>query len=128
LERRKALACKLRPALTPRLQLILIRLQKLAVKEYNKMTGRNDDAGDPDHEGEEHHAGGSDDEKKKKGTSLNRLLKTRLQKLVEKTDDECVFRLLPPKSLETDYMLAVVYCLTNSWISRVVNNGLSTTS
>ncbi|OCH86654.1 Bromodomain-containing protein [Obba rivulosa] len=64
-------------------------LHKLAIKEYNKMTGRNEDAGDPDHEGEGDHAGGSDDEpKKKKGTSMNRLLKTRLQKLVEKTDDE----------------------------------------
>lgn len=55
------------------------------------MTGQNEDVGDPDHDGDGDHAGGSDDEaKKKKGPSMNRLLKTRLQKLVEKTADECV--------------------------------------
>lgn len=47
-------------------------------------------------EGDEDAEAGSDadvdDGKKKKGPNLGRLLKTRLQKLVAKSDDEYVFR------------------------------------
>ncbi|PIL31354.1 hypothetical protein GSI_06052 [Ganoderma sinense ZZ0214-1] len=57
-------------------------LHKLSIKEYNRLTGKD----------EEHHDGeGSDDEngeKKKKAPNLSRLLKTRLQKLVDRTDDQ----------------------------------------
>ena len=60
------------------------------------MTGTKEEAAED--EGDDHlqdgivHEGGSDDEgiKKKKPPNMNRLLKTRLQKLVEKTDDACV--------------------------------------
>lgn len=56
------------------------------------MTGTTEEAAEDD--GEDHppdsavHEGGSDDEgsKKKKPPNMNRLLKTRLQKLVEKAD------------------------------------------
>ncbi|KAH9829449.1 Bromodomain-containing protein [Rhodofomes roseus] len=68
-------------------------LHKLVKKEYAKMTGTAEEAAED--EGDERtgdgaaHEGGSDDEgaKKKKPPNMNRLLKTRLQKLVEKTDD-----------------------------------------
>ncbi|KAH9923634.1 Bromodomain-containing protein [Fomitopsis serialis] len=68
-------------------------LHKLVKKEYAKMTGTTEEAAED--EGDEHagdgvaHEGGSEEEggKKKKPPNMNRLLKTRLQKLVEKTDD-----------------------------------------
>lgn len=70
--------------------------QKLVKKEYAKMTGTKEEAAED--EGDDHqpdgliHEGGSDDEgvKKKKPPNLTRLLKTRLQKLVEKRNDACV--------------------------------------
>ncbi|KAI0936955.1 hypothetical protein AcV5_004968 [Taiwanofungus camphoratus] len=72
-------------------------LHKLVVKEYNKMTGANDDVtGEVAEEGEDINgpaaagpSGLSEDEggKKKKTPNMTRLLKSRLQKLVEKTDD-----------------------------------------
>ncbi len=58
--------------------------QKLSTKEYNRLAGKD----------EEHNGEGSDDEngeKKKKAPNLSRLLKTRLQKLVDRTDDKSVF-------------------------------------
>lgn len=66
------------------------------LKEYSKMTG-TDETGDHG-EGDENSGvgadgvGGSDDEggKKKKAPNMNRLLKARLQKLVEKTDESYV--------------------------------------
>lgn len=63
-------------------------IQKLVTKEYSKMTGTVDEGG----EDADDHAAGSDDEgmKKKKPPNLTRLLKTRLQKVAEKTDEECV--------------------------------------
>ncbi|KZT73328.1 Bromodomain-containing protein [Daedalea quercina L-15889] len=68
-------------------------LHKLVKKEYAKMTGTAEEA--VEDEGDEHavdgvaHEGGSEDEggKKKKPSNMSRLLKTRLQKLAEKTDD-----------------------------------------
>ncbi|KAI1793092.1 Bromodomain-containing protein [Ganoderma leucocontextum] len=57
-------------------------LHKLFIKEYNRLAGKDEDP----HDGE-----GSDDEngeKKKKAPNLSRLLKTRLQKLVDRTDDK----------------------------------------
>ncbi|TFK84405.1 Bromodomain-containing protein [Polyporus arcularius HHB13444] len=51
-------------------------LHKLAAKTYSRITGTKEVDGD-----------GSDDEEKKKKPTLHRLLKTRLQKLVAKTDD-----------------------------------------
>lgn len=71
-------------------------IQKLVKKEYAKMTGTTEEAAED--EGDEHagdgvaHEGGSEEEggKKKKPPNMNRLLKTRLQKLVEKTDDSYV--------------------------------------
>ena len=63
--------------------------QKLVNKESTKLTGIP--AGDDD-DAEANGDGVSDDEdKKKKAPNLNRLLKTRLQKLVDKTDDTYVF-------------------------------------
>lgn len=56
--------------------------QKLATKEYSRMTGMKEEG----HEDGD----GSDDEERKKKPTLYRLLKTRLQKLVAKTDDGCV--------------------------------------
>ncbi|CCL98132.1 uncharacterized protein FIBRA_00126 [Fibroporia radiculosa] len=68
-------------------------LHKLVLKEYSKITGTPEDAlADAGDDVEEHAgapAGGSDDEggKKKKAPNMIRLLKARLQKLIEKTDD-----------------------------------------
>jgi hypothetical protein len=65
-------------------------LQKLVNKEYARLTGaplEEAKAADPEHDGD----GGSGEEggKKKKTPNLSRMLKSRLQKLVDKTDDEC---------------------------------------
>lgn len=68
----------------------LVYLQKLANKEYTKLTGKKvKKSNDQDENGEEKVEGdGDDDKKKNKPPNMNRLLKTRLQKLVEKTDEE----------------------------------------
>ncbi|KAF7796572.1 hypothetical protein EIP86_007753 [Pleurotus ostreatoroseus] len=81
-------------------------LHKLVLKESNKLTGSNEsvDVGD-DHDG--NGAEGSDAEgegKKKKPPNMTRLLKTRLQKLVDKTDEDgrmlsAEFMELPSKKL-----------------------------
>ncbi|GBE77565.1 Bromodomain-containing protein [Sparassis latifolia] len=67
-------------------------LHKLATKEYAKMTGTTEDAAEDGEDGPGSGGGGGgfEDEggKKKKVPNMNRLLKTRLQKLVEKTDDD----------------------------------------
>ncbi|KAI6136369.1 RSC complex protein [Pisolithus sp. B1] len=65
-------------------------LLKLANKEYSKITGKKvKKNGDSDDNGEEKGEGdGDDDKKKNKPPNMYRLLKARLQKLVEKTDDE----------------------------------------
>ncbi|KAI6163891.1 Bromodomain-containing protein [Pisolithus thermaeus] len=65
-------------------------LLKLANKEYSKITGKKvKKSGDSDDNGEEKGEGdGDDDKKKNKPPNMYRLLKARLQKLVEKTDDE----------------------------------------
>ncbi|KAG6337064.1 hypothetical protein ID866_2017 [Astraeus odoratus] len=65
-------------------------LLKVANKEYTKITGKKVKKGsDPDENGEETaEVEGDDDKKKNKPPNMNRLLKARLQKLVEKTDDE----------------------------------------
>ena len=49
-------------------------------KEYNRITGKE----------EEHQDGEGSDDEKKKAPNLTRLLKTRLQKLVDKTDNTLV--------------------------------------
>jgi len=65
--------------------------QKLANKEYIRLTADppvEAKAGDGKNDGD----AGSGDEggKKKKTPNLSRMLKSRLQKLVDRTDDECV--------------------------------------
>ena len=64
--------------------------QKLANKEYTRLTGKKvKKSSDHDENGEERVEGeGDDDKKKNKPPNMNRLLKSRLQKLVEKTDEE----------------------------------------
>ncbi|KAI0720047.1 Bromodomain-containing protein [Cerioporus squamosus] len=69
-------------------------LHKLAAKEYSRITGTKEDG--------QEDGDGSDDEEKKKKPTLYRLLKTRLQKLVAKTDDggrvlSALFMELPSK-------------------------------
>lgn len=61
--------------------------QKLVIKEVSKLSGKADDGDHEDGDGE-----GSDGEegKKKKGPNMHRLLKTRLQKVVDKADDTYV--------------------------------------
>ncbi|KAF8140554.1 RSC complex protein [Boletus edulis] len=65
-------------------------LLKLANKEYTKLTGKKvKRSSDHDENGEEKpEAEGDDDKKKNRPPNMNRLLKSRLQKLVEKTDEE----------------------------------------
>ncbi|KAI8990698.1 Bromodomain-containing protein [Trametes punicea] len=60
-------------------------LHKLATKEYSRITGVKEDAAADDGDDK----GPSDDEGggKKKGSSMYRILKTRLQKLIDKTND-----------------------------------------
>lgn len=63
--------------------------QKIARKEYAKLTGRSLDDG-VDGDAAENGGGGSDDDGKKKKPSFTRQMKGRLQKLVAKTDDTYV--------------------------------------
>lgn len=64
-----------------------VHLQKFANKEYTRLTGKKvKKSSDHDENGED--GEGDDDKKKNKPPNMNRLLKTRLQKLVEKTDEE----------------------------------------
>lgn len=64
--------------------------QKLVLKESSRLTGVA--VGEEVDDAEGHGEAGSDGEegKKKKAPNMNRLLKTRLQKLVDKTDDSYV--------------------------------------
>lgn len=54
--------------------------QKIVNKAYNKLAPADDDGENVDGEGK----------KKSKAPNLGRLIKSRLQKLVDKTDDSCV--------------------------------------
>ncbi|KAI0673783.1 Bromodomain-containing protein [Trametes maxima] len=60
-------------------------LHKLATKEYSRITGTKEVAPD---DGDEKVGSEDDSSTRKKGTNLHRLLKTRLQKLVDKADDK----------------------------------------
>ncbi|KAH7925172.1 Bromodomain-containing protein [Leucogyrophana mollusca] len=60
-------------------------LLKMVNKEYTKITGKKKGSG-ADENGDE--ADGEDGKKKNKPPNMNRLLKARLQKLVEKTDED----------------------------------------
>ena len=62
--------------------------QKLVHKESSKLTGAP--PGDDDDAEGNGEVGSDNEDKKKKAPNMNRLLKTRLQKLVDKTDDKCV--------------------------------------
>lgn len=64
------------------------------IKESNKLTGTPDEPEGADDADGADMAGSDaegDAEKKKKGPNMNRLLKSRLQKLVTKADDTYVF-------------------------------------
>ncbi|KAI0778968.1 Bromodomain-containing protein [Trametes elegans] len=61
-------------------------LHKLAMKEYSRVTGTKEEA--PGDDGEEKAGSEDDGGAKKKTPNLHRLLKTRLQKLVDKADDK----------------------------------------
>jgi hypothetical protein len=105
-------------------------LQKLVNKEYARLTGaplEEAKAADPEHDGD----GGSGEEggKKKKTPNLSRMLKSRLQKLVDKTDDECAPS-PPPFILHIDTNLDPLVdalSLQNSWNSPARSCGLVTT-
>jgi hypothetical protein len=63
--------------------------QKFANKEYTRMTGKKvKKNGDADDDDEKPAADGGDSEKKNKQPNMTRLLKARLQKLVDKADEE----------------------------------------
>ncbi|KAG0707435.1 RSC complex protein [Suillus ampliporus] len=61
---------------------------KFVNKEYTKMTGKKVKKNSDGDDDEEKPADGGEGEKKNKQPNLTRLLKTRLQKLVDKADDE----------------------------------------
>lgn len=65
-------------------------LLKVANKEFSKITGKKvKKSGEDEDNGEEKDEGeGDDDKRRNKPPNMNRLLKARLQKLVEKTDEE----------------------------------------
>lgn len=96
--------------------------QKLVTTEAGRLSGKAPADGEGD--------GTSDvegDEKKKK-QNMGRLLKTRLQKLVEKTDSEYVERCLVICAFFADmFVSAAERCPLNSWSSRVGSIGRSTT-
>jgi chromatin structure-remodeling complex subunit RSC4 len=74
-----------------RLRDITDLLQKLVNKEYTRLTGESPvEAKTADAENDGDPGSGDEGGKKKKPPNLSRTLKSRLQKLVDKTDDECV--------------------------------------
>ena len=104
--------------------------QKLVNKEYVRLTGESPEeakAADPENDGD----AGSGDEagKKKKTPNLSRVLKSRLQKLVDKTADECAS--LPVFSLShlyADFAPSVdALSLPSSWSCPARNCGPVTT-
>ena len=65
-------------------------LQKLVNKEFTRLTGNPpEEAKAVDVENDGDVGSGGEGGKKKKTPNLSRMLKSRLQKLVDKTDDEC---------------------------------------
>lgn len=104
--------------------------QKLVNKEYSRLTGESPGeakAADAENDGD----AGSGDEagKKKKTPNLSRVLKSRLQKLVDKTADECVSSCdFPLSGVNPDFIpLVDALSLPSSWSSPVRNCGLVTT-
>ena len=72
-------------------------LQKLVNKEFTRLTGNPPEevrAVDVENDGDV--GSGGEGGKKKKTPNLSRMLKSRLQKLVDKTDDECAPSPFPP--------------------------------
>lgn len=101
--------------------------QKMVRKQYAKLTGRSMDE-HPDGEGGEHGAGGSGDEAKTKKPNLQRQMKSKLQKLVNKTDDECVKPLQHSRiQVLNGKTLVVVSFLASSWSSLIRRSGPSIT-
>lgn len=71
---------------------------------------------------------GQFDPSKRKGASKTRLLKTRLQKLVSKTDDEYVKPWFLVFTAFPDYIVsAAASCLQSSWNFRANDTGHCTT-
>ena len=104
-------------------------LQKLVNKEFTRLTGNPPEeakAADADNDGDA--GSGGEGGKKKKTPNLSRMLKSRLQKLVDKTDDECA-----PSSISTLHAYANLgplvdaLSLLNSWNFQARNCGLVTT-
>ena len=90
--------------------------QKLAAKEFNKLSGRKDDADDD---------GSDDDDKKKKAPTAYRLLKTRLQKLVDKKDSTFVLASFP-HTVTTYFSTSLIeaeFFRRNSWSCLVAKPG-----
>jgi len=86
------------PTSTPRLCDPADLLQKLVNKEFTRLTGKPpEEAKAVDVENDGDAGSGGEGGKKKKTPNLSRMLKSRLQKLVDKTDDECApFQFPPP--------------------------------
>ncbi|KAF8846080.1 Bromodomain-containing protein [Paxillus ammoniavirescens] len=111
-------------------------LLKLANKEYTKMTGKKVKKGtDPDDKGEEKVDGeGDDDKKKNKPPNMNRLLKSRLQKLVEKTDEKThrvfsdVFMEMPSKKDYPSYYTQIKRPICLEYIFKRLKRKEYTTS
>lgn len=66
--------------------------------------------------------------KKKKAPNMSRLLKTRLQKLVAKSDDEYVIMWHMPPCVVLNASLADAYYQRSSWNSPTRSSGQYTTS
>lgn len=93
--------------------------QRLVHKTYDKLApaAEGDDISDDD-----------DKKGKSKAPNLSRLIKSRLQKLVEKTDKEYVRSDERHAFLETDLFSADASCPLNLWNCRTKNSGPSITS
>lgn len=102
-------------------------LQKLANKEYNRLAGVSPEEAkvvDPENDGDA--GSGVEGGKKKKTPNLSRMLKSRLQKLVDKTDDE--YASSPISALPANLNpLVGALSLPNLWNSLARNCGLAIT-
>ena len=115
-------------SITPRRRDPTYFSKKLVNKEYSRLTGESpEDAKGADAENDGDAGSGDEGGKKKKTPNLSRVLKLRLQKLVDKTADECVSSCILSHTEAHCDTLADALSLQNSWNSPTRNYGLTTT-
>ncbi|EIW86997.1 Bromodomain-domain-containing protein [Coniophora puteana RWD-64-598 SS2] len=96
----------------------LLYVQKTVHKELGKITGKKDKKQKKEGHGEEQDGDEDDGQKKNKPSTMKRLLKARLQKLIEKTNDEYAVTIINHIDDAHTSTVGVAFCPTRSWSSH----------